>query len=143
MSGTTLETTGAIFARATFGQMWGFLRYRADATSGATALELETDPDNLLIVGEVLNKGNAFVYALKTSGSAVYEVDKDAPNTTVFSVTTNSQAANNRAIIDPPTVGAGQFKGLAITSPATKYNKVICKSAVLNYAGSTFPKSNF
>jgi len=124
--------------------MWGFLRYKADSTSTSyAALELEQDPDNLLVVGEVLNKGNAFVYALKTSGSAVFEVDKDAPNTTVFSVTTNSQAANNRAIIDPPTGGAGQFKGLAITSPATKYNKVICKSAVLNYAGSTYFKSNF
>ena len=79
-------------------------------------------------MGNLLNKGTVFGYTVALDGgSALYELT--ATQSDIFGTTTGGQASGKKAIIDPPTGGAGQFKGLAITTPATLYNMVICKSA--------------
>jgi hypothetical protein len=93
------------------------------------------DIDNIIIVGSLLNVGTAFVLPMAAT-STQYKTTSNTPVNTIFGTTTGGVASGNKAIIAAPANGMGQFKGLSTTTPASKYNNVICKSVVPFYATS-------
>lgn len=74
--------------------------------------------DQAIFVGEKLSKGTAFIMTATVASDNLLKTN--GLDTSVFG--TNGVAANNAAIIDPPTNGMGQFKGLSTSTPASKYN---------------------
>lgn len=93
------------------------------------------DIDHIILVGSLLNVGTAFVLATSVNNN-MYKTANATPVNTIFGTTTGGVASGNKAIIAAPANGMGQFKGLSTTTPASKYNNVICKSVVPFYATS-------
>lgn len=93
------------------------------------------DIDNIILVGSLLNVGTAFILAV-TAANNMYKTASATPVSTTFGTTTGGVASGNKAIIAAPANGMGQFKGLSTTTPASKYNNVICKSVAPYYATS-------
>lgn len=97
------------------------------------------DIDNIIIVGSLLNVGTAFVLPIAATNNQ-YKTTSNTPVNTIFGTTTGGVASGNKAIISAPANGMGQFKGLSTTTPASKYNNVICKSVVPFYA-TNYPQN--
>lgn len=117
-------------AKATYGQLWAFWPFLADATGTVSIGSVA--PDQLIFVGEKVGKGIAFRWGL--SG--------DPLNTTSTVITgkfVNTTDANT-ATISAPAGGVGQFKGLAQSTQQDKYVRVICKGVAPMYA-ATYPVS--
>lgn len=117
-------------AKATYGQLWAFWPFLADATGTVSIGSVE--PDQLIFVGEKVGKGIAFRWGL--SG--------DPLNTTGTVITSKFtvSSANNTATISAPAGGVGQFKGLSQSTTEDKYVRVICKGVAPLYA-ATYPVS--
>jgi hypothetical protein len=131
--------TWIAFATATYGQLWAALLWTKDET-GATTLLKQTS-DRAIIVGSLKNVGTAFTMtaASTTVGAGKNYAVSGTALTECFQETNGGVSANNRAVIKAPTGGMGQFKGLGISDPASKYNDVICKT-VQPFFVSDYPK---
>lgn len=100
---------GVNLPRATYGQLWNFWLFLADA-SGTTVLGT-VEPDSMIFCGTSAGKGIAFRWGLAGSGTDP-NVMAGTVVTTKFTNTNTTLVSANKALISAPTGGMGQFKGL-------------------------------
>jgi len=123
-------------AHTTYGQLWGFYHFLKNE-AGSVKIGLQS-PDRIIFVGALLGVGTAFSWTLAVNNTK-YNTS-GALLTELFTETSGGVSSGNKAVIAAPANGVGQFKGLATSTPVTKYNQVICKS-VLPFYATSYPQN--